>query len=116
MPSPCRTARTLGLTLGTYTDPQRLDTAAALEALPKMDGPKLTEAAPADAKELGVFLGGTGSTDRHRVSSVDRDRRKNRNGKTNVTNGRRRSYDVKRSTVAANDIACRNSHRTDSNR
>jgi hypothetical protein len=103
---PPRTAQALmrhsdiRLTLGTYSDPQLLDTAAALHALPKMDGEKPTETASAGGQklgaQLGVFLGGTGSTDRHHVSSNGRQSLRKRQPKSNGKSGEEGTYDSRR--------------------
>ncbi len=88
------------LTLGTYADPQMLDTAAALDALPKMDGPQPAEAAPADVKklgvQLGVLLGGTGSIDRHRLSSNGRKSSRRKRGGSNGNPCKKGTYDNRR--------------------
>ena len=88
------------LTLGTYSDPQMLDTAAALDALPKMDGPQPAEAAPADVKklgaQLGVLLGGTGSTDRHRLSSNGRKGGRRKRDGSSGNHCKKGTYDSRR--------------------
>jgi len=88
------------LTLGTYSDPQMLDTTAALQALPKMDGPKRAKTASAGAKklgaQLGVLLGGTGSTDRHPMSSKGRESSRRRREGSNGNHCPKGTYDSRR--------------------
>jgi hypothetical protein len=88
------------LTLGTYSDPQLLDTAAALAALPKVNGKTPAKSASAGGEklgaQLGVFLGGTGSTERHRVSSNGRQARRKRQSKSNGKSGEEGTYDSRR--------------------
>ena len=103
---PPRTAQALmrhsdiRLTLGTYSDPQLLDTAAALAALPKVNGKTPAKSASAGGEklgaQLGVFLGGTGSTERHRVSSNGRQARRKRQSKSNGKSGEEGTYDSRR--------------------